>query len=156
MHGRPLRVVVQGRCDPPCPACAACNGDARPPSADEVRAGWASGDVVLGGGDALRWPALWDFLAAERPAGGSVWVEAPAGSFTDGALARLASARVAGVVVQIEATGRGVELLGVGDGEAVIARAEALGLSTRARACVRPATFGMVVPLARRLAPREV
>jgi MoaA/NifB/PqqE/SkfB family radical SAM enzyme len=59
--------------------------------------------------------------------------------------------------VQIEAAGAAMaRALRVGDGEDAIARAEAAGLRTAARLCVRPRTFGIVAPLAERLRPREV
>jgi pyruvate-formate lyase-activating enzyme len=117
----------------------------------------ADGDVVtLGGGDALTWPHLDAFLGAMRSDGRAAWVEAPAASFTTRELTRLAAAHATGVVVQIEATGTAKDVLGVGDGEAVIAEAERKGLATRGRICVRPKTFGIILPLARRLAPRPM
>jgi hypothetical protein len=126
------------------------------PSADEVLRAIDADDVVLGGGNALLWPGLDAFLSAPRPPARRIWVEAPAAAFTHTALQRLAAAHVTGICVQIEAMGRGVQLLGVGDGEAVIDSARQLGLATRARVCVRPATFGIVVPLARHLASHDV
>jgi pyruvate-formate lyase-activating enzyme len=46
--------------------------------------------------------------------------------------------------------------LGVGDGQRAIANAEALGLATEARLCVRPRAQGIIEPLGRALSPRPV
>ena len=149
------RIVVAGRCARPCPSCAACLPLSTSPSATDVLSALSADEVVLGGGDALTWPPLKSFLAAAATAR-RVWVEAPAASFGDLALAELRADGAFGIVVQIEATGQATRVLGVADGEAVVARAEAIGLQTRVRVCVRPKTFGIVVPLAQRLAPRRL
>ena len=149
------RVRVGGRCRRPCPSCAACV-ETQSPSAEEVLSSIDADEVILGGGDALAWPHLATFLLAAVKPERRIWVEAPAASFTEAALSRLAASGVFGVVVQIEATGGATRTLGVGDGERAIAFAEQRGLETRARVCVRPRTFGIVVPLAQRLAPRRV
>jgi molybdenum cofactor biosynthesis enzyme MoaA len=116
-------------------------------------------DLFLGGGDATRWPHLDELLAANaaRPSPQRIWVEAPAGAFTTEVLGALARGKAHGIRVQIEGVGpKMTQLLRVGDGEKVIAEAEALGLATEARICVRPETFPIVVPLARKLRPRRV
>jgi pyruvate-formate lyase-activating enzyme len=152
------RIQVQGRCATPCPACVACTRQFETPLADVVAAGAAS-RILLGGGDATVWPHLDEFLSvnAQREKPQQVWLEAPAKAFTGETLERLRAAGVVGLLVQIEAHGEAMrKALRVGDGEAVITRAEELGFEVEARICVRPKTFPIVVPLARRLAPRRV
>lgn len=115
--------------------------------------------LVLGGGDATRYRGLGELLERNRTAKQpkELWLEAPARSLDEPMLERLATRGLHGVVVQIEAMGEAMcKALKVGDGEQVITRAEALGLATQARLCVRPKTFSIVAPLAQRLAPRTV
>lgn len=152
------RITVTGRCARQCPSCVACHAPRETPL-EEVLAVTEPTRILLGGGDATRWSHLHAFLAAnarraERPA---IWLEAPALSLTPDVLRQLRAEGLAGVLVQIEAVGeKMIAALGVADGEKVIADAEAAGLETEARVCVRPKTFPMVVPLAQRLAPRRV
>ena len=116
-------------------------------------------DLFLGGGDATRWPHLPTLLAENmrRDLPQRIWVEAPAASFTESVLDSLARLKAHGIRVQIEAAGaKMAKQLGVGDGEAVIAEAERRGLATEVRLSVRPKTFPIVVPLARRLYPRRI
>ena len=150
--------MVSPACAAPCPACASCRPGEAAPSLAAVL-GEEATEITLGGGDATAWPHLDAFLADNRarPAPRKVWIEAPARSLGREVLARLAAAGVFGVRVQIEAAGEAlIKALGVGDGERVIAEAEALGLATEARLCVRPRTFSIVVPLALRFWPRPV
>lgn len=153
------RIQVSHTCAVRCPSCLCPERPGTPPSLDDALAEARGPEVTLGGGDATAWPALWDFLAANEQASEPkrVWIEAPAARLTPEVLARLAAAGAHGVSVQIEALGEEmVRYLRVGDGEKAIADAEAVGLQTLARAVVRPSTFRMVVPLARRLFPRRV
>ena len=153
------RIEVVGRCATPCPSCVACHQGRREATVDEVLAVSEPSDVLLGGGDATRWGALETYLtrnsAREKPQ--RVWLEAPARAFDLATLTRLKTLGVTGLLVQIEGAGeRMLQALKVGDGERVIADAESIGLETEVRVCVRPKTFPIVVPLARRLAPRRV
>lgn len=153
------RIVVSPACSQPCPSCIACHRDRPEATLDEALALDTTPDLTLGGGDATRWSHLEELLArnAERPSPQRIWIEAPARAFTDAVLERLAGLGAHGIRVQIEGVGPHLlQRLGLGDGERVIARAEALGLHTEARICARPITFSMVVPLARRLFPRRV
>lgn len=156
------RVTVSTGCSPPCPSCVACSSAAiQPPTVDELLNDVSdpSDTLVLGGGDATRYRQLAELLERNRarPAPKRVWVEAPARALTQAALERLATLGAHGVVVQVEAMGEAMcRALKVGDGERVIADAEALGLETQVRLCVRPRTFPIVAPLAQKLAPRPV
>lgn len=153
------RIVVSPACAKPCPSCIACHRDRSAPTLDQALALDDSADLALGGGDATSWPHLDELLArnTERASPQRIWIEAPARALTDEVLERLARLGAHGVRVQIEGVGEHLlRRLGLGDGEQVIARAEALGLQTEARICARPLTFPMVVPLARRLFPRRV
>lgn len=153
------RVVVSPQCATPCPSCAGCRPGGSPASLEQVLTHESEPGLVLGGGDAASWPELDAFLQINRGRRSPqrVWIEAPARALGRATLSRLASGGVSGVVVQIEAVGeRWIRALGVADGEEVIREAESVGLETQARVCVRPKTFPMVVPLARRLAPRRV
>ncbi|WP_053230694.1 radical SAM protein [Sandaracinus amylolyticus] len=149
------RLAVMPRCATPCAACDACAPTGRPATLVEARRLLDHDEVLLGGGDATAWPALDAFLAEAR--GHRVWLEAPAASLTHERLRALRDAGVHGVLVQIEGVGEKLlRAMRAGDGERVIADAEALGLETQARVIARPATFPMVAPLAMRLAPRVV
>lgn len=156
-----LRVAVNHGCLPRCPSCDACSPDAREPSIGAVTPLLGEKEILLGGGDATRWRALPELLrhhkkqpADARP---KLWIEAPARAFTPGVLGALASHGVHGILVQLEAMGAAMcRSLGVGDGELVIANAEALGLATQARICVRPSTESIVAPLGKALFPRTV
>lgn len=153
-----FRIVVMPRCERPCPSCTACR-PGRPAPLAEVAAHADRPELLLGGGDVTRWPDLAAFLAenGRRPAPQRVWLEAPAAALGPDTLRDLAGRGLHGVLVQIEAVGAALRAaLGVGDGERVVADAEALGLATQVRVCARPRTFPMVAPLARRLAPRVV
>jgi MoaA/NifB/PqqE/SkfB family radical SAM enzyme len=153
------RLVVSAACATRCPSCVGCHPGAREATLDEARALEGVSDLFLGGGDATRWPHLATLLAenAARAAPQRIWIEGPAASFTPAVLASLASGRAHGIRVHIEGVGpKMTRLMRVGDGEQVIAAAEALGLAAEARVAVRPKTFPMVVPLARRLRPRRV
>jgi pyruvate-formate lyase-activating enzyme len=152
------RLTVMPPCTPRCPSCTGCT----PSGIATLESILEQGEldrVLLGGGDATRWPSLDPYLVAvaARPRPPRVFLEAPAASFTSECLERLAAGGVAGIVVLIEGVGPEMtRVMNVGDGEAVIAAAEALGLETQARVLVRPKTFRMVAPLARRLAPRQI
>jgi MoaA/NifB/PqqE/SkfB family radical SAM enzyme len=153
------RIEVTGRCANPCPSCITCRSDRRDATLDEVLAVIEPSEILLGGGDATRWSPLDAFLAANaaRARPQRVWVEAPARAFGRATLERLRAKGVVGVLVQIEATGeKMIQALNVGDGERAVVDAESFGLETEARVCVRPKTFPIVVPLAKRLAPRRV
>ncbi len=177
-----LRVAVNHGCLPRCPSCDACSPDARAarpslsmgpqaapnpralerePSLEAVTPLLGEKEILLGGGDATRWRALPDLLRQHRKQPierrPKLWIEAPARAFTPGVLAVLEKHGAHGILVQIEAMGAAMSRsLGVGDGELVIANAEALGLATQARICVRPATEGIVAPLGKALFPRTV
>jgi molybdenum cofactor biosynthesis enzyme MoaA len=137
-----------------------CHSARRPLALDDALAAAAAAPespLVLGGGDATRWAHLDAFLSARKAGSPAqpIWIEAPATALTSDALRRLKDGGVHGVRVQIEAFGeKMIRALGVGDGEQVITEAEKLGLETEARVCVRPRTFWIVGPLARRLTPR--
>jgi MoaA/NifB/PqqE/SkfB family radical SAM enzyme len=157
------RIVVSPSCAQRCPSCFACSPTAEPATLEQALAvppeGTEDLPVVLGGGDATKWPFLHAYLAAngQRPKPERVWVEAPARAFTTPVLRDLKQRGVEGIRVQIEALGDDmIKALGVGDGLKVIAEAEELGLQADARACVRPKTLPIVVPLARQLSPRFV
>ena len=153
------RFAVMPRCAIPCAACDACSPEQHPATLDEARRWLEHPEILLGGGDATRWPALADFFGAARSisAPPRVWVEAPARSLTRDRLHALREAGAHGVLVQIEGVGEKLlRVMRAGDGERVIADAEEVGLETQARVIARPATFGMVAPLAQRLAPRPV
>jgi molybdenum cofactor biosynthesis enzyme MoaA len=153
------RLVVSAACATRCPSCLGCRTEGREATLDEARAQAGAEDLFLGGGDATRWPYLGALLAenAARPSPQRIWVEGPARSFTKARLTSFAALHAHGIRVQIEAAGaKMASALGVGDGEQVIADAEAVGLATEARVVVRPKTFPIVVPLARRLRPRRV
>ncbi len=153
------RVLVMPACETPCASCVACRPGGRTAALDDVLAHAALPELLLGGGDATAWPPLQALLAANarRDAPQRIWVEAPAVAFTPEVLAALAKGGAHGVLVQIEGVGEKLlRAMRAGDGEQVIAAAEALGLETQARICARPKTFPMVAPLARRLAPRRV
>jgi MoaA/NifB/PqqE/SkfB family radical SAM enzyme len=156
----PRRIVVSAACSTRCPSCTVCRPGAAEATLDEVAALADEPEIFLGGGDATRWPHLGALLARNRARSSDpqrIWVEAPAASLGPEVLASLAAQGAHGVRVQIEGVGaKMTRILHVGDGEEVIARAESLGLATEARVCVRPKTFPMVVPLARRLRPRRV
>ena len=155
---RSRRVSVSAGCARPCPSCAAC-GPTSVAELDEVLAIRDVEAIVLGGGDATRWPPLGALLGAYRGHAGAprVWLEAPAGSLSREVVEHLAAQGLFGAIVQLEAFGEAMErALGVVNGERVVADAERAGLRVEARVCVRPATFGIVVPLARKLAPRPV
>ncbi len=152
------RVTVATGCATPCPSCIACSRNGQEPDVDTLLADEAEA-LLLGGGDATRYRGLGELLERNRTAARpkQLWLEAPARVLDDAMLERLASRGLHGVVVQIEAMGEAMcKALKVGDGEVVIARAEALGLETQARLCVRPKTFSIVAPLAQKLAPRTV
>ncbi|MEI8254361.1 MAG: radical SAM protein [Deltaproteobacteria bacterium] len=151
--------MVSAVCAKRCPSCVACDPGAHEASLEEALACADVTDLYLGGGDATRWPHLDALLDenARRAEPQRIWVEAPAGSFTSAVLRSLAARRAHGIRVQIEAAGpKMTQMLRVGDGEKVIAEAETLGLATEVRLVVRPKTFPIVVPLARRLRPRRV
>ncbi len=153
------RLVVSAMCATRCPSCVACHPDAHEATLEEALACADATDLFLGGGDATRWPHLDALLDenARRAEPQRIWVEAPAAAFTLAKLRSLATRRAHGIRVQIEAAGpKMTQMLRVGDGEKVIADAEALGLATEVRLVVRPKTFPIVVPLARRLRPRRV
>jgi len=153
------RIVVSAACATRCPSCTACHPDGREATLDDVRALADVSDLFLGGGDATRWPHLAALLAdnAQREAPQRVWIEAPAASFTPAVLDALARGKAHGIRVQIEAVGpKMTRLLRVGDGETVVVDAEARGLAAEVRLAVRPKTFPIIVPLARRLRPRRV
>jgi MoaA/NifB/PqqE/SkfB family radical SAM enzyme len=156
------RIVVSASCAKRCPSCFVCDPATPPVSLREALAVEPESPdlpILLGGGDATKWPHLDAYLASNRarPKPYHVWVEAPAASFTPAVIQSLVDRGVEGIRVQIEATGeKNIRMLGVGDGEKVIADAEAAGLKTDARICVRPQLLGMVKPLARRLSPRPV
>ncbi|MDP1823166.1 MAG: radical SAM protein [Archangium sp.] len=152
------RITVAFGCATPCPSCIACSRSGQEPTVDALLADEAS-SLVLGGGDATRYRGLGELLERNRvsKAPRQLWLEAPARSLDGPMLERLHARGLHGVVVQIEAMGEAMcKALKVGDGEQVIAAAEALGLETQARLCVRPKTFPIVAPLAQRLAPRTV
>ncbi len=153
------RIAVSPGCATPCASCLGCWPGRSVPTLEQVLAHHDKPELLLGGGDATRWPALRQLLATnagrERPQ--RVWLEAPAAALDRATLEGLARLGLAGVLVQIE--GYGAEMLRAlraGDGERAIADAEALGLETHARIVVRPKTFAIVAPLARKLAPRVV
>lgn len=124
--------------------------------ADAQRRAGEARDVVVGGGDATRWPGLRE-LVDSRPSGGRLSVEAPARSLDAETLARLRADGVAGLVVQVEAAGpKAVAALGVGDGEAVGRAASALGFEVSYRVCARPRTFPSLLAFAARVAPARV
>ncbi|APR79810.1 Putative molybdopterin cofactor synthesis protein A [Minicystis rosea] len=153
------RVVVSAACATRCPSCAGCHPGTHEATLDEVRALANVSDLYLGGGDATRWPHLATLLAENRTreAPQRIWVEAPASAFTKPVLASLHRDGAHGIRVQIEGVGEKMtRIMRVGDGEQVIAEAEALGLATEVRLAVRPKTFPIVVPLARKLRPRRV
>jgi MoaA/NifB/PqqE/SkfB family radical SAM enzyme len=153
------RVRVSPACERPCAACVSCHPNGRSASLDEVRALADAPELVLGGGDATRWPHLDTLLRenAERPAPQRLFVEAPASVLTEHVLASLAARGAAGVVVGIEGAGDAMlRALGAGDGERVVRDAEGLGLSAEARLTARPRTFAALVGVAARLAPRPV
>lgn len=153
------RIPVMPRCATPCAACDACRPGSRPATLEEALPLLAHREILLGGGDASRWPALLPFLEKARamPEPPRVWLEAPAASLDRDRLEELHAAGLHGVFVQIEGVGEKLlRAMRAGDGEVAIANAEAVGLETQARVIARPATFPMVAPLARRLAPRQV
>lgn len=153
------RLLVVPRCASPCASCDACPESGRAASLAEARALLSHRDVLLGGGDATQWPALEAFLAEARARAEAprVWLEAPAIALSHERLSALRAAGVHGVLVQIEGMGEKLlRAMRAGDGEKVIAEAEALGLETQARVIARPGTFGMIAPLAQRLAPRPI
>ncbi|MBI2392109.1 MAG: hypothetical protein HYV09_21130, partial [Deltaproteobacteria bacterium] len=148
-------------CAPRCPSCVACRPGGAPADEAAVLAQLAEvrGDVVLGGGDATRWPPLRSVLEGLRARDElRAWVEAPAAAFTAGSVVRdLAAWGARGVVVMIEALGEPMRrALRVGDGEEAVRLAEEAGLATQARLLLRPKTFAIAAPLARKLAPRNV
>lgn len=152
------RITVAFGCASQCPSCIACSRQGQEPSVDALLSDEAP-SLVLGGGDATRYRGLGELLERNRAskAPKQLWLEAPARSLDGPMLERLRERGLHGVVVQIEAMGEAMcKALRVGDGEQVIAAAEALGLETQARLCVRPKTFPIVAPLATRLAPRVV
>lgn len=152
------RITVVFGCATPCPSCIACSRMGQEPTVDALLADEAP-SLVLGGGDATRYRGLGELLQRNRSAAKpkELWLEAPAKALDGPTLERLHQAGLHGVVVQIEAMGEAMcKALKVGDGEQVIAAAEALGLATQARLCVRPKTFPIMAPLAKRLAPRTV
>jgi MoaA/NifB/PqqE/SkfB family radical SAM enzyme len=153
------RILASAACVTRCPSCVACTPGVHEATLDEALASSDASDLYLGGGDATRWPHLQALLAANaaRAVPQRIWVEAPAAAFTTEVLRVLARGKAHGIRVQIEGVGpKMTHLLGVGDGERVIADAEARGLATEARFCVRPKTFPMIVPLARKLRPRRI
>ena len=153
------RLGVMPRCAAPCAACDACSPSERPATLEAARPSLDHSEIMLGGGDASAWPPLAAFLgeARARREAPRVWIEAPANALGRERLRELRDAGLHGVLVQIEGVGeRLLRAMRAGDGEQVIADAEALGLETQARVIARPATFGMVAPLAQRLAPRAV
>jgi pyruvate-formate lyase-activating enzyme len=153
------RLVVSHGCATPCASCISCRPADAVPTLEEALRYQDRPDLYLGGGDATTWPHLGAFLDANaaRPSPQRVWIEAPARALTRSVLADLARRGAHGVRVQIEGVGEAfLRRHGLGDGEKAIAEAEALGLATEARVCARPMTFVMIVPLARRLAPRTV
>ena len=153
------RLVVSASCATRCPSCTGCHPDAPEATLDQARALGEASDLFLGGGDATRWPHLATLLAenAARPTPQRIWIEAPASSFTTAVLGALASGKAHGIRVLIEGVGEKMtRLMRVGDGEKVIADAESRGLATEVRLAVRPKTFPIIVPLARRLRPRRV
>jgi molybdenum cofactor biosynthesis enzyme MoaA len=157
---RPMRRVrASPACTRPCAACVGCDPRAPAATLDDARAVETADDLVLGGGDATRWPHL-EALARENGARSQpqrLWVEAPAHVLDAACVARLAALGVHGVVVQIEGAGeRMLRALGAADGEEAIARAEAAGLRTEARLVAHPRTFAALMPVAKRLAPRPV
>ncbi len=151
------RLAVMPRCATPCASCDACPPGGRAATLAEARALFTHEEILLGGGDATKWPYLDMFLSEARTHAVRVWVEAPAIAFTRERLRVLKEAGVHGVLVQIEGVGEKLlRVMRAGDGERVIADAESLGLETQARVIARPATFPMIAPLATRLAPRVV
>lgn len=153
------RVTVATGCATPCPSCVACTRAAGQEPPVEALLADEADTLVLGGGDATRYRGLGELLERNRSAARPkrLWLEAPARALDRPMLERLAARGLHGVVVQIEALGEAMcKALKVGDGEQVVADAEALGLETQARLCVRPKTFSIVAPLAQRLAPRTV
>jgi MoaA/NifB/PqqE/SkfB family radical SAM enzyme len=152
------RITVANGCERPCPSCVMCAGGPPPPDVEALLAEPVDA-LVLGGGDATRYPHLEELLHRNRsaPRPKRLQLEAPARALTRPVLERLAAAGAAGIVVQVEALGDAMcRALGVGDGERVISDAESLGLETQVRLCVRPRTFGIITPLAQRLAPRTI
>lgn len=153
------RLAVSPSCRVPCASCLGCSTRRPAASLQQALDHADKPELLLGGGDATAWPSLHAFLQANarRATPQRVWLEAPAASLDHETLEKLALGGVHGVLVQIE--GLGAEMLRAlraGDGERAIADAEALGLATQARIVVRPKTFPIVAPLARRLAPRIV
>lgn len=152
------RIEVAGACAQRCASCA-CRPESRATPLADVLAASAAPDLLLGGGDATAWPWLEALLDDNRARATPqrIWLEAPARAFTAVVLQHLAKSGVHGILVQIEGVGDAMlRVLKVGDGERVIAAAEALGLETQARVVVRPKTFPIVPALARRLFPRPV
>jgi MoaA/NifB/PqqE/SkfB family radical SAM enzyme len=156
------RILVSASCAKPCPSCFVCTPNGKVASLEQALAVVPEADnlpIVLGGGDATKWPDLNAYLEknAARKEPYHVWVEGPASSFTPPVLEDLAKRGVEGVRVQIEAYGEQmIKHLGVADGEKVIENAEDAGLKTEARLCVRPLTLPIISPLARKLSPRMV
>ena len=153
------RIEVSSGCARRCTSCVACRPDQPDTAIDAARALAGVDELVLGGGDATRWPHLHQLLEENlaRPRPQRLWIEAPAASLTTAVLAGLARRGLHGVRVYIEAAGEQMcRALGVGDGEKAIADAEAAGLVSEARVAVRPRTFRIAAPLAARLRPRTV
>lgn len=152
------RVPVMPRCSPPCAACDACRTDTPVATLAQVLS-LEHHELLLGGGDAARWPALPALLAENRRLAEPrrYWLEAPAASLPRERLHELAALGLHGVLVQIEGTGpKLLKVMNSGDGELAIQRAEAAGLAASARFVARPKTLPLVAPLAARLAPRQV
>ncbi|NOY92261.1 MAG: radical SAM protein [Deltaproteobacteria bacterium] len=153
------RVLVRSGCARSCYACVSCSPAQVEPSLESVLQESLGPTLVLGGGDATRWPQLSAFLAQNqaRDVPQEVWLEAPAASLDPQTLEGLAAAGVTGVVIFVESLGaRMSRAIGSRDPERVIADAESAGLLVEIFARVRPKSFRMVSPLARRVAPRIV
>lgn len=153
------RIEVVGECAPRCPSCVACRTDTRTLTADEALSARDGDEITLGGGDVTKWPGLSRYLAVcrERYPQRKIWIDAPAAALDEATVRSLAAQGVTGVIVQIEALGAEmIKALRVGDGERAVADAERHGLAVQVRLLVRPKTFRIVAPLARRLAPRPV
>jgi len=151
------RLDVVSGCSPRCPSCTACSDSPWQASLEQVTAVADAETLLLGGGDATTWRHLAEFLALnqDRPVPQAVLVEAPARALTTAMLRSLVRRGVTGVLVQIEGAGAVMlKTAQLGDGERVVAEAEALGLQAHIRLCIRPITLTLLSGVAGRLSPR--
>jgi MoaA/NifB/PqqE/SkfB family radical SAM enzyme len=154
-----LRVVASSGCVPRCAACDACSHDGRAPSPEEILRLEGDDALLLGGGDATHYEGLDALLSQNRAADKPrrVVLEAPSRVLTPPVLADLARRGASGVLIHVEAFGdKLLTALGERDPREVAEDAERAGLDVELRLAVRPATFAIVYPAARALAPRVV